>query len=38
MKFIKDNALDIMISVVLIALSLAMNFALLKLDKGFNDI
>ena len=37
MKFIKDNALDIMISVVLIALSLAMNFVLLKLDKGFNE-
>lgn len=37
MKFIKDNVLDIMMSLVLIALSLVMNFALLKLDKGFNE-
>lgn len=37
MKFIKENAVDIVISICLIALSLLMNFMLLKLDKGFNE-
>lgn len=37
MKFIKDNAIDIIIALVLIALSLGMNFGLMKLDKGFNE-
>lgn len=37
MKFIKDNTIDIVIGICLIILSLAMNFALLKLDKGFNE-
>ena len=37
MKFIKDNAIDIIISLVLIALSLGMNFGLMKLNKGFNE-
>ena len=37
MKFIKDNAIDIILAFILIALSLAMNFALIKLDKGFNE-
>ncbi|UQK59718.1 hypothetical protein [Fenollaria massiliensis] len=37
MKFIKDNAIDIIIALVLIALSLGMNFGLMKLNKGFNE-
>lgn len=37
MKFIKDNAIDIIIALVLIALSLVMNFGLMKLNKGFNE-
>ncbi len=37
MKFIKDNAVDIILAFILIALSLAMNFALIKLNKGFNE-
>ena len=37
MKFIKDNAIDIILAFILIALSLAMNFALIKLNKGFNE-
>lgn len=37
MKFIKDNAIDIIIALVLVALSLGMNFGLMKLNKGFNE-
>lgn len=37
MKFIKNNAIDIIIALVLIALSLGMNFGLMKLNKGFNE-
>lgn len=37
MKFIKDNIIDIVISICLVLLSIAMNFVLLKLDKGFNE-
>lgn len=37
MKFIKDNAVDIIIALVLTALSLGMNFGLMKLNKGFNE-
>lgn len=37
MKFIKDNAIDIIIALVLTALSLGMNFGLMKLNKGFNE-
>lgn len=37
MKFIKDNSVDIVLSIVLIMLSIAMNFILIKLDKGFDE-